>query len=276
MSAAAQRAQIKIAAQQIAPLLADHRIIITHGNGPQVGMLAAQSGGAWPLDNLDAQSEGMIGYEIELALSNATPDAKLATLLTQVLVDPNDPAFDSPTKPIGAIYAEALVAGHPDWTMKRDTNGWRRVVASPAPKSIVGLSTLKLLMESRVHIICLGGGGIPVARDGDGYLHGVEAVIDKDAASALLAIELGADALIMLTDVPAVMEDFGTPNARPISDTTPLELSKHVFPAGSMGPKVEAAIAMAKAGRKAAIGALDELTAILRHQAGTWVTGDKN
>lgn len=274
LDAAAQRAQIEVAAREIGPLLSNHSIAITHGNGPQVGLLAIQGSGVWPLDVLDAQSEGMIGYEIELALKNAAPQAQVATLLTQVEVDLNDPAFELPTKPIGPVYSTQVVSGHPDWVMKRDGNGWRRAVASPVPLRILGVETLKLLQASGIHTICLGGGGIPVTRGPDGRLSGVEAVIDKDAASALLALELGADALIMLTDVAAVMEGFGTPAARPITFTTPSKLTHFEFAAGTMGPKVAAAVKMAKAGKTAAIGALGDLEAILRYKAGTWVRPD--
>jgi carbamate kinase len=274
LTAAAQRAQIEIAARDIAPLLGTHRVAITHGNGPQVGLLSIQAGGTWPLDVLDAQSEGMIGYEIELALANAAPNAKLATLLTQVEVSLEDPAFGNPTKPIGPVYSKPVLQDFPDWTLKSDGTGWRRVVPSPLPQRILGVETLRLLIDAGVHTICLGGGGIPVARALDGALDGVEAVIDKDAASAMLALELCADVLIMLTDVPAVMADFGTPQARAIGATTPRKLSQFDFPAGTMGPKVAAAVAMAKAGRSAAIGALGDLEAILRGDTGTWVCPD--
>jgi carbamate kinase len=274
-TSAAQRANIARAAASIAPLLTKHRIIITHGNGPQVGLLAQQSGiSGWPLDVLGAESEGMIGYVIEQELANRCPEALFATLLTQVVVDQGDPAFQNPTKPIGLIYQDRATLTERGWASIVDGKGWRRVVASPHPRRILGLKTIRLLVEANVTVICLGGGGIPVTVDQSGKAHGIEAVVDKDAASCLLAQKIDADALIMLTDVAGVMDNFGAPNASLIRHATPCQLAERTFPAGSMRPKVVAASSMAKLGKVAMIGALNDLEAILVGKAGTWVIPD--
>jgi carbamate kinase len=272
---AAQRANIARAAAAIAPLLSRYRIIITHGNGPQVGLLAAQSGDSgWPLDVLGAESEGMIGYVIEQELANLAPARSFATLLSQVVIDAHDPAFQKPTKPIGLVHTDRAVLEKQGWANVADGEGWRRVVASPAPLAILNLEAIKVLVKADITVICLGGGGIPVALDGNGLAQGIEAVIDKDAASALLARELDADALIMLTDVDGIMTGFGTTEAKLLKRTTPDELSSIKFPPGTMGPKVDAAISMARAGKIAMIGALGQLKEILDGAAGTWIQGD--
>jgi carbamate kinase len=226
-----QRANARVAALALAEIVrAGHRLVVTHGNGPQVGLLALQGAAykpdeAYPLDVLGAETGGMIGYMIEQELENALDHAQaVATLLTQVVVDSRDPAFSRPTKFIGPVYAReeaearAKAAG---WSIAADGDHWRRVVASPAPQEIPDLRVLRLLLDQNVIVICTGGGGIPVVRRADGSLTGIEAVIDKDAASALLARELGADALLLLTDVPAVMRDFGTPRQAAIGAITP-------------------------------------------------------
>jgi carbamate kinase len=277
-----QRANVAAAAACLAPVIGQHRVVVTHGNGPQVGLLALQALAndnrhPFPLDVLGAESEGMIGYVLEQELLNRLPERRLATLLTQIEVDPNDPAFASPSKPIGPLYSEADAAAltaSRGWAVAQDGTHWRRVVASPAPKRILALPAIRLLADAQVTVICVGGGGIPVAVRRDGQLCGVEAVIDKDAASALLAIELDADALIMLTDVAAVMTDFGTPQQRALKRATPHGLAEHVFAAGSMAPKVAAAIAMAKTGKRAAIGSIADVEAILAGNAGTWIVPD--
>jgi carbamate kinase len=269
---AVQRANISRAAASIAPLLKKHRIIITHGNGPQVGLLAQQSGiSGWPLDVLGAESGGMIGYVIEQELTNRCPKALFATLLTQVVVDQGDPAFQNPTKPIGLVYQDRAALIERGWASIVDGKGWRRVVASPQPRKILGLQTIRLLVEASVTVICLGGGGIPVTVDQSGKAHGIEAVIDKDGASCLLAQKIDADALVMLTDVAGVMDNFGASNASLIRHATPCQLADCTFPAGSMGPKVAAAISMAKFGKVAMIGALNDFEAILAGEAGTWI-----
>ncbi|MFO1539209.1 MAG: carbamate kinase [Chloroflexota bacterium] len=287
-----QRANVRAAAAVLAPLADGNALTITHGNGPQVGLLALQAEEAArsagrpsvPLDLLGAESEGMIGYLLEQELGNRLPaDRRIATLLTQVEVDADDPAFRTPTKPIGPVYAPAegarLAAEH-GWTLAPDGTGVRRVVASPAPRRIVGVEVVRILLEHDVVVICAGGGGIPTVRTadpgspgGDGVLAGIEAVVDKDRASALLAAALDAELLVLLTDVPAVLDGFGTPAARPIVRATPDALGARAFPAGSMGPKVEAAAAFVRAtGREAAIGALEDAAAIVAGRAGTRVT----
>jgi carbamate kinase len=273
---AAQRANIARAAAAIEPLLSQYRVIITHGNGPQVGLLAAQSGDSgWPLDVLGAESEGMIGYVIEQELSNLAPSRSFATLLSQVVVDAHDPAFKTPTKPIGLVHSDRALLEKQGWTSVADGEGWRRVVASPAPIAILNLHAIRVLVNADISVICLGGGGIPVAIDGNGLAQGIEAVIDKDAASALLARDLGADALIMLTDVDGIMTGFGTTEAKLLARTTPKELLSMKFAPGTMDPKVEAAISMARAGKIAMIGALGPLKEILEGTAGTWVQADQ-
>src|SRR4029079_986744 len=224
--------------------------VVTHGNGPQVGLLALQGEayGAevapYPLDVLGAESEGMIGYLLDQELVNVLGGRQVATLLTQVIVDADDPAFARPTKFIGPVYFRSdadILAAERGWHVAPDGPRWRRVVASPEPRSIVELPTIRLLVEAGVLVVCVGGGGIPVVVERDGRLRGVEAVIDKDRAAALLACRLGADALLLLTDVSAVQRDYGTPQATPIAAATAEELLTLGLPAGSMGPKVEAA-----------------------------------
>ena len=280
MTADAQRANVRHAAASLAALIgAGHQIVVTHGNGPQVGLLALQSAagprdGAYPLDILGAESEGMIGYVIEQELGNLLPDGTLlATLLTQVRVDAKDPAFRHPTKPIGPVYDEAAarrIEADRGWTFALDGNKWRRVVASPDPLEILEMKVISILVEAGVVVICAGGGGIPVVERGDGSLVGIEAVIDKDRASALLARQIRADMLLLLTDVDAVYLDFGKPNARRIARAGVTALAPGQFASGSMGPKVEAASIFAAAtGHPAAIGRLDDAVAILRGDAGT-------
>jgi carbamate kinase len=279
MTANVQRTNVRSAVQALAPIVLKNKVVITHGNGPQIGLLALQQVAnkgfdPFPLDVLGAQTEGMIGYLIEQELDNVLPPGKLvASLLTRVLVDQRDSAFENPTKFVGPLYdrtrADELVRQR-GWLFRQDGTGWRRVVSSPAPIEILEAGVISLLVEQDVTVICAGGGGIPVIRQTDGSEIGVEAVIDKDHASALLARLIGADGLVMLTDVAAVQLEFGTPNARAIRHATPTMLADHAFPAGSMGPKVNAACSFAnQTGKFAAIGALDEISAILEGRAGT-------
>lgn len=280
LDAATQRHNVATATAALAAIAAEHELIVTHGNGPQVGLLALQAeaypeGGTYPLDVLGAESEGMIGYLLQQGLRNALPDHEVATLLTQVLVDAADPAFDAPTKPIGPIYDEAgaaLVAASRGWTVAPDGSSWRRVVASPEPSAIIELDTIRRLVDAGVLVVCAGGGGVPVVRAADGGLSGVEAVVDKDLAAALLATWLDADVLLLLTDVPAVELGWGTPDARPLDAATPDELRALGLAAGSMAPKVEAASRFAEAsGGRAMIGALEDAAALLDGRAGTKV-----
>ena len=271
-----QQRNVKAAAAALAPLiLAGHEVVITHGNGPQVGMLALQAEA--PLDVLDAESEGMIGYMIELELQNLLPAGRLtAALLTQVRVSAFDPAFGNPTKPIGPLYsetrAEELSAAR-GWRMAPDGAFWRRVVPSPAPQQIMEVRVIEMLVRSHVTVICAGGGGIPVIEQADGSLRGVEAVVDKDHASALLARQLRADGLLLLTDVDAVYRDFGTPQAQPIGRISPAELGQMPLPAGSMGPKAEAACRFVnETGKWAAIGRLQDASLLVDGKAGTRIS----
>ena len=276
LTAEGQRASIHIAAQSLAGLLeAGHEVVITHGNGPQVGYLALQ-GGFFPLDVLGAETDGMIGYVLQQELDNAyAPDVQYATLLTQIEVDPNDPAFQTPTKFIGPIYAEeaaAKLSAERGWSIGQDGAHFRRTVPSPRPRRILELEVINLLLDQKVIVICAGGGGIPVVQKPDGTMIGIEAVIDKDHASGLLAREVKADAFLMLTDVEGVFEHWGTPDQALIRRATPETLAKMPFPAGSMGPKVEAACDFAKAtGGFAAIGRLADCLELVAGTTGTRV-----
>jgi carbamate kinase len=281
LEAGRQRANTAGAAAVVARLAREHTVVLTHGNGPQVGLLAlrddaAGTSAAWPLDVLDAESEGMIGYVLEQELRNALPDVECATLLTQVVVAADDPAFTNPTKPIGPTYGadEAQrLARERGWAVAPDGPAWRRVVASPRPDSIVELRAIELLVRAGVVVICGGGGGIPVILDETSALRGVEAVIDKDWAAALLATELGADALLLLTDVEGAFVDWATPAARLVTRATPDALGAIAFDEGSMGPKVEAACEfVAATGGVAGIGAIGDATEVLLGHAGTLVT----
>jgi carbamate kinase len=278
-----QRRNARVAAQAIADIAPGNELVVTHGNGPQIGLLALQttSPGAnppYPLDVLGAETDGMIGYVLQQELVNALGENRVATLLTQIEVDPADPAFGKPTKFIGPSYdageSQRLAATH-RWTVARDGAGWRRVVASPEPRDILELRAVRTLVAAGFVTICAGGGGIPVVRTAGGRLEGIECVIDKDLASALLAERIAADCLLMLTDVSAVYTDFGTERAREIRRARPEELSASTFPAGSMGPKVEAARRFAShAGRRACIGRLDEIRHILDGRAGTSISAN--
>lgn len=279
--AALQLRAARAAAIQIAGAVERHRLVVTHGNGPQVGLLALRSDAfkevaPYPLDVLDAESEGQIGYVIELELDNAIDTADTVALITRVEVDPADPAFDAPTKFIGPVYeperARELERTR-GWRFAADGEAQRRVVPSPEPLRVVQLPAIRRLVEEGFVVVCAGGGGVPVVAEGRGH-RGVEAVIDKDLCSALLAAELGADVLVLATDVSGVFLDFGTPDQRQLGEITPGELRSHEFAAGSMGPKVEAACRFAEqGGGRAAIGALDDLDGLLAGGSGTQVRG---
>lgn len=285
MTAEAQRRNARIAAQALAPLVRDgHELIVTHGNGPQVGLIALQAAagpedGRYTLDILGAESEGMVGYLIVQELRNALPaGSEAAALLTQVRVDPQDPAFARPTKPIGPLYdtdEARRVAAARQWRMAPDGDRFRRVVPSPAPVEILEANVIALLAARGVTLVCVGGGGIPVVRHADGALRGVEAVIDKDRASALLASQLEADRLLLLTDVDAVYRGWGSENATPIAAIDPQALDPTAFEEGTMRPKVEAAARFAdRAGRAAGIGSLSEAAEILAGRRGTTIARD--
>lgn len=283
MTANTQRANVETAATSLAAIIAaGHQLVITHGNGPQVGLIALQAAagppdGVYPLDILGAESEGMIGYLIELALRNLLPPGALvACLLTTTRVGADDPAFQHPTKPIGPVYAEAEAKGFATslgWSIAPDGPKWRRVVPSPEPLEILEAKVIAMLVDGGVTVICAGGGGIPViARSGGGLL-GIEAVVDKDRASALLAIALKADRLLLLTDVDAVYADFGKPGAKAVTDIDAATIDPQVYMEGSMRPKVEAAVMFTKAsGGTAAIGRLQDGIAILGGTAGTRIS----
>lgn len=289
MSEENQRRNVRIAAEALAPIAAGHKLVITHGNGPQVGLLALQGAAyhdveTYPLDALGAQTEGMIGYMIEQELGNLLPfERPFATLLTMIEVDPGDPAFQNPTKFIGPVYQKSdaeRFAKEKGWVFKQDGEKWRRVVASPEPRRVFELDPIKWLLEHDTVVIAAGGGGIPTAyqsggaRGGAGRrLSGIECVIDKDLATELLARDLGADLFVMLTDVDAVYVDWSKPTQKAIRSASPSALRAIGFAAGSMGPKVEAACRFASAtGKRAAIGSLSDLGRIIEGRAGTTVS----
>jgi carbamate kinase len=281
MTTEVQRRNIKIAAEAIAPLAARHSIVVVHGNGPQVGLLSLQAEsyeGAepYPLDVLDAGTQGMIGYLIQQELrSLLPPEHQVATLLTMIVVDPGDPAFASPAKFVGPVYpkeAADKLAAEKGWTFRQDGTAWRRVVPSPKPRRILEIQPISWLLERGAVVICAGGGGIPTmfSSPGPGDLVGVEAVIDKDFASELLAEDVDADLFVMATDVDGVYLDWGTPEQRRLGQVTLPELADHQFAAGSMGPKVEAAARFAaRTGNRAAIGSLADIAQIVAGKAGT-------
>ena len=277
-----QEANVARAVAALAPLAAEHEIVITHGNGPQVGVLALQSASdphlttPYPFDVLGAQTQGMIGYWLLQAMQNSLPGRQVAAIINQTLVEANDPAFENPTKFVGEVYDEAearRLAERRGWTVKPDGDKWRRVVGSPKPQRVVETRLIRLLLTSGAVVICAGGGGVPVIRNEKGHLEGVEAVVDKDLTAAVLAEALEADALLVLTDVPQVVRGFGTPGAEPILRATPAALRREAFPAGSMGPKVDAVCRFVEVtGDMAAIGRLDDAVAIIEGTAGTVVT----
>jgi carbamate kinase len=289
LTAGNQRANARIACRALARIAEEHELVISHGNGPQVGLLALQASAytevePYPLDLLGAQTEGMIGYLIQQELGNELrADKPIASLLTMIEIDATDPAFDDPTKPIGPLYGKERsdrLAKDKDWVFKRDGNGYRRVVSSPTPQRIYGLEPLEMLLEHGCVVTCAGGGGIPVTHTDEPVpagtrLVGVEAVIDKDLASALLACDLHADALLIITDVDAVYSGWGTPGQRAIRRADPATLSSSEFAEGSMGPKVRAACTFVEeTGGFAAIGSITDIDAILRGEAGTVVARD--
>ncbi len=282
LSPANQLENIQVAATQLARVAEGNQLIVTHGNGPQVGLLALEAAAydaddVFPLDVLGAQTDGMIGYLLEQELANRLPASRaVTTLLTRVEVDPRDPAFEHPSKPIGPVYTEQQAkeaSARRGWTVGRDGSGMRRLVASPQPTRVLGLDSIRLLLEHGVLVIAAGGGGIPVAVATNGRsTHGVDAVIDKDACSGLLAQQLEADCLVIATDVAAVFLDWGLPQQRALRRVTPQALSRHQFAGGSMGPKVQAACQFAlHTGRRAIIGSLNEIDAMLAGNAGTEV-----
>jgi len=286
MTTEVQRRNVRIAAEAIAPLAEQHSILIVHGNGPQVGLLSLQAeayDGAepYPLDVLDAGTQGMIGYLIQQELrSELPPERQVVTLLTMIVVDPSDAAFANPTKFVGPVYPQATadaLAAKKGWTFRQDGHAWRRVVPSPEPRQVLEIEPITWLLERDAVVICAGGGGIPtmIPSTGPGELVGVEAVIDKDFAGELVAEDVGADLLVMATDVDGVYLDWGTAEQRRLDSVTPGDLSRHGFAAGSMGPKVEAAARfVTKTGKRASIGALADIAEIVAGRAGTSVVAE--
>jgi carbamate kinase len=279
--AAVQRRHVRRAAAALVPLAADHELVVCHGNGPKVGLLALESAAdpalsrPYPLDVLDAETQGMIGYWLVQELGNAGLRRPALAVVTRTVVDAADPAFAAPTKFVGSMYgreeAERLAADR-GWQIAPDGPGWRRVVPSPRPRRVVEKDTVDELLRAGSVVVCGGGGGVPVVECGDGRMAGVEAVVDKDLTAALLAVDLHADRLLILTDVAAVMRDFGTPSPRPIAVLDLAELAGLGLPAGSMGPKIDACgVFTAATGNPSAIGAVEDAAAILRGEAGTTV-----
>lgn len=280
--AGVELAHVRVAAEALAPLARDNEVVIVHGNGPQVGLLATESendrglSAPYPLDALGAMTQGMIGYWLCQALAGAGARKLPIAVVTQTEVSAADPGFANPTKFIGPVYdrghAETLAAAR-GWVVAADGDSWRRVVPSPLPVGIVELEAVEGLLAAGHVVVCGGGGGAPVVRETGGALRGVEAVVDKDLTAAMIAIDLRADRLILLTDVAAVMKDFGTPNASEVRRLSLGELSGTHFPAGSMGPKIEACRRFVSAtGNAAAIGAMADAAQILAGSSGTTVT----
>jgi carbamate kinase len=274
---------VQSVAAQLVRVALHHELVVTHGNGPQIGLLALQNSAyaavaPYPLDVLGAQTEGMIGYLLEQELANHLPPGRsVVTLLTRVEVDPGDPAFRHPTKPIGPVYTREeadKIAQAMQWNTAPDGTGFRRVVASPFPLRVLGVDPVRWLLQHEAVVIAAGGGGIPVVRaNGGRSLQGVDAVIDKDLTSALLAQELGADYLVIATDVDAVYLGWGTPSQRALGKVSPQDLLANAFPAGSMGPKVQAATGfVSKTGKKALIGSLAQIEEMLAGRAGTEIS----
>ena len=280
LEADVQRHNIEIAVKTISEIAKEYNVVLVHGNGPQVGLLALQGleykkVAPYPLDVLGSETQGMIGYMLMQEFKNQMPNINATCMLTQMTVDPNDPAFADPTKPIGPIYEEAEareMAEKYNWIIKPDGKHFRRVVPSPQPTGIIENDAITKLIDEGHLVICTGGGGIPVKRE-NGKLVGVEAVIDKDMSAAFLAKQLDADALLILTDADAVYLDWGKPTQHALRSTTPTELAQYQFDAGSMGPKIEASCEFIKQGGKVVgIGALEDGLRILQGTAGTNIT----
>lgn len=292
-----QRENVRIACRALSPVAMEHELVISHGNGPQVGLLSLQASSydeesIYPFDVLGAQTQSMIGYFIEQELGNLLPFEKpIATLLTMTEVDADDPAMADPTKFVGPVYTEEdakRLAAEKGWVVKPDGDAWRRVVPSPVPKRIFQIRAIETLLDTGTVVVCAGGGGIPTMYlPGDTELEGpwdfnprqlvgVEAVIDKDRSSAVLAENLGADFLVIATDADAVYLDWGTPDQKAIATASPDAIEAYDFPAGSMGPKVEAAADFARQnpGKVAVIGALEDLPEIMAGTKGTRITTD--
>ncbi len=280
MSAATQQKNIAEAVQAMKPLIEEHEVLITHGNGPQVGLLALQAQNykevpPYPFDILGAESQAMVGYMLLEALQRVLPEKSFVNVVTRSLVSEDDPAFTNPTKFIGAVYSKErameLAKWH-HWSVKPDGRHWRRVVASPEPLEVLETAAIASLMRAGFTVIAAGGGGVPMIRDETGKMRGVEAVIDKDLAASLLAQALHADLFLIVTDVDAVYTHFDEMDARVIHQVTPEVLRSMFFPAGSMGPKVQAACRFVEqTGNRAAIGALSDINELFLGTKGTQI-----
>ncbi len=278
-----QMANVRIAAKAVAEIAKEHNVVLTHGNGPQVGLLALQADAykdvtPYPFDVLGAESQGMIGYMVAQCVGNDLPDRQVVNIITQTEVDPNDPAYSDPRKFVGPVYdketAEKLAAER-GWTVAADGKYFRRVVPSPQPKKIVEIDTIRQLVDSGAMVIASGGGGIPVVRNAQGKLEGSEAVIDKDMSASIMAAELDADALLILTDAPSIALDWGTPDQKEIKEVSPEKLQEYNFAKGSMGPKVDAVCRFANTGKGfGAVGRLEDALDILNGKAGTIIRKD--
>ena len=291
MTAQNQSANIRLAAEQLAKVKPKNELIISHGNGPQVGLLALQHAAyyaqdskiePYPLDVLVSQTVGMIGYMLQQELTNLLPATPTQTLVTQVIVDEHDPAFSKPSKPIGQVYTQAeaeKLAAEKGWTVMPDGQYYRRAVPSPKPQDVTGINAVKTLLAQDHIVICGGGGGVPCVKNAQGQLTGVEAVVDKDLATAVIANHLDADLFIIATDVNATCVNFQKEGERKIAKANPaaLEALSAEFAAGSMGPKVQAVINFVKAtGKDAAIGSLADIEDIVAGNAGTRVSLSAN
>ena len=280
LTAENQRLNVRKAVEQLSPLIdAGHQIVLTHGSGPQIGLLSLQNfaykpNQMYPLDVLDAEVSGMIGYVIGQELYNARSDhPQIATLLTQIEVDWDDPAFETPSKPIGPFMqkaeAERLSAQY-NWQIVEDKGQWRRAVASPFPRRVIEADIIRMMVKNGIIVICAGGGGVPVVRDQNGDLIGIEAVIDKDHASALVAKNVNADQLLLLTDVEGVYENWGADDQCLVAEMNPVDADASRYPAGSMGPKIAAASSFGKiSGKSAVIGSINYIPEILAGKSGT-------
>ncbi len=280
--ASLQQKHVERAVAALMPVLSEHEVVVTHGNGPQVGLLAAQSSAdpglrcPYPLDVLGAQTQGMIGHWITVALRNACPGRQVVGLLDHALVEAQDPALSRPTKPVGPVLTAAgaeRLAGRHGWSFVEEPTGWRRAVPSPEPVDLLEAEVVTRLLADGVLVCCAGGGGVPVTRADGGRLRGVEGVVDKDLASALLAQRVRADLLLVLTDVPGVVADYGTPEARVLPTLGRADVPALALPEGSMGPKVEAALRFAeRTGGRAVIGDVEDASALVSGSAGTQVS----
>lgn len=278
LTAENQARNIARAARGLAEIAGGNELVVVHGNGPQVGLLALQDAadeesGGFPLDVLNAETTGMVGYPVAQELGNALPGRRVASLLTQVEVDPEDPAFSEPSKPIGPVYGEEearRLAERRGWSVGRDGEHWRRMVPSPPPVRILESEVVRLLVDAGVILLCAGGGGVPVVFDRWGRAHGVEAVVDKDRSAALVARDVSADLFLLLTDVAAVEVGWGTDEARALGEVTVEEIRGYDFSEGSMGPKVEAAtFFVEETGGRAVIGRLEDAAALAAGETGT-------